>query len=66
MLDAERSSLVAETLEEMEADEDSKKLAQQLQTRGQAALTREERRARQRSLDAHACPSFQALLKVRC
>lgn len=64
VLDSERTSLVAETLEEMASDEDSRKLAQQLQARGQAALTREERRARQRSLDSLGCPSFPSLLQV--
>ncbi|KAK9866822.1 hypothetical protein WJX84_007664 [Apatococcus fuscideae] len=47
----------------MEADEEGKKLAQQLLARGQAAMTREERRARQRSLDSLGCPSFPALLQ---
>ncbi|KAK9866068.1 hypothetical protein WJX84_008165 [Apatococcus fuscideae] len=63
VLDVERTSLVAETLEEMATDEDSKKLAQQLQARGQAALTREERRARQRSLESLGAPAFQSLLQ---
>lgn len=55
---------MAETLEEMAADEDSRNLAQQLQARGQAALTREERRARQRSLESLSAPSFPSLLQV--
>lgn len=65
VLDSERTSLVAETLEEMASDEDSRKLAQQLQARGQAALTREERRARQRSLESLGAPSFPSLLEVQ-
>ncbi len=32
----------------------------------QAALTRDERRRRQRSLDAIGVPSFQHMLKVSC
>lgn len=60
----ERTSLVPDTLRKLSADADQQALAQRLQREGQAALTREERRKRQRSLDGLGAPSFPALLKV--
>ena len=60
-----RTSLVPQTLEEMEGDEEGRALAARLSTEGQAVLTREERRARQRSLDALGVPPFLAVARVR-
>ena len=59
-----RTSLISETLQEMENDEDGRALAARLATKGQAALTREERRQRQRSLDTLGVPSFLAMARV--
>ncbi len=61
---AAATSLIPQTLEEMEADADSVAVRELIKRRGQAALTREERRRRQRSLDAIGVPSFQAVLAV--
>lgn len=60
-----RMSLIPQTLEEMEGDEEGRALAARLSTEGQAALTHEERRARQRSLDALGVPPFLAVARVR-
>ena len=48
----------------MASDEEFAATAARLSARGQAALTRDERRKRQRSLDAVGAPSFQSVLKV--
>lgn len=61
---ASATSLIPQTLEEMEADVESAATRDLLKRRGQAALTREERRQRQRSLDAIDAPSFSSVLKV--
>ena len=49
----------------MQGDEEGRALAARLSTEGQAVLTREERRARQRSLDALGVPPFLAVARVR-
>jgi len=49
----------------MEGDAEGAALAARLATEGQAALTREERRQRQRSLDALGVPPFLAVARVR-
>lgn len=59
------TSLIPQTLEEMASDTEQQKLQQLLNIKGQAALTREERRKRQRSLDAIDAPSFYALCEVQ-
>ena len=58
-------SLIPETLEEMSNDEEFKRTAEQLRQRGQAALTREEKMKRQRSLDNLGVPSFFKVAQVR-
>jgi hypothetical protein len=60
----ERTSLVPQTLRELSEDSNQQALMQRLQRDGQAALTKEERRKRQRSLDGIGAPSFPAVLKV--
>ncbi len=60
-----RTSLIPQTLEEMAGDAEGAALAARLATEGQAVLTREERRARQRSLDALGVPPFLAVARVR-
>lgn len=47
-----------------ESDSQSAAVRELIKRRGQAALTREEQRRRQRSLDAIGVPSFQAVLAV--
>ena len=59
-----RTSLIPETLRGLEQDTEQQALAQRLQEEGQAALSREERRKRQRSLDTIGAPSFSAVLRV--
>lgn len=61
---AAATSLIPQTLEEMEADVESAATRDLLKRRGQAALTREERRQRQRSLDAIDAPAFSSVLKA--
>lgn len=58
-------SLIPQTLEEMDADVEFQQHLQSLAARGQAALTREERLKRQRSLDSLGVPSFYAVAQVR-
>ena len=60
------TSLIPQTLEEMAVDTDHQKLQASLKRRGQAALTREEKRKRQRSLEAIDAPSFTSLCQVTC
>lgn len=60
----ERTSLIPETLHELLQDSEQQTLNERLQVEGQAALSREERRKRQRSLDSIGAPSFQHILKV--
>ncbi len=49
----------------MAGDAEGAALAARLAAKGQAALTREERRARQRSLDALGVPPFLAVARAR-
>jgi len=58
------ASLIPETLEEMEHDEELKEVERKLKEVGQKQLTREERRQRQRSLDILGVPNFGVTLKV--
>eukprot|EP00983_Pelagomonas_calceolata_P103055 1158876-Pelagomonas_calceolata.AAC.1 len=58
-------SLIPQTLEDMEADVDFQQHLKSLAAKGQAALTREERLKRQRSLDSLGVPSFYAVAQVR-
>ncbi len=60
----ERTSLIPETLRELAEDREQQALVQRLQQEGQASLSREERRKRQRSLDSIGAPPFQSVLKV--
>jgi len=55
------SSLIPQTLEEMALDTEHQQLQESLKRRGQAALTRDEKRKRQRSLEAIDAPSFHSL-----
>lgn len=61
----ERTSLIPETLQELSLDKEQQALNERLQVEGQAALSKEERRRRQRSLDSIGAPSFQHILKAR-
>ncbi|EIE21430.1 Fe-S oxidoreductase [Coccomyxa subellipsoidea C-169] len=58
-----RTSLIPETLRELAEDREQQALVQRLQQEGQASLSREERRKRQRSLDSIGAPPFQSVLK---
>lgn len=58
------TSLIPQTLDEMALDADQQELQRALKLKGQSALTREEKRQRQRSLEAIDAPSFYALSKV--
>ncbi|KAA6425155.1 MAG: Fe-S oxidoreductase [Trebouxia sp. A1-2] len=62
---AASTSLIPETLEEMESDTEFQQTAARLQRLGQAAMTREEKQKRQRSLDKIGVPSFGAMVKER-
>ena len=59
------TSLIPQTIEEMAADADHAEHVARVAALGQAALTREERRRRQRALTSVDAPSFQATLAVR-
>ena len=59
-----RTSLIPETLEDMQQDAEFQQTAERLARLGQGAITREERRQRQRSLDKIGVPSFGTKLKV--
>lgn len=59
------TSLIPETLEEMASDEDFQQTAERLRRHGQAAMTRDEKQKRQRSLDRIGVPSFGSVVKVR-
>lgn len=64
-LEAEpRTSLIPQTLEELDGDVVQQELLRRVAQEGQAALTREERKARQRSLDNLDVPSFNAYCRV--
>ncbi|KAL4443396.1 hypothetical protein ABPG75_011133 [Micractinium tetrahymenae] len=58
------TSLVPETLEQLAADEDLQQLHARVAEVGQAALTREEAKLRQRSLDKLGVPPFGQVLKA--
>ena len=58
------ASLIPQTLEEMAADPEHAGHAARVAAAGQAALTREERRRRQRALDSIDAPSFLSTLAV--
>ena len=58
-------SLVPETLEDMKTDVEFQQVQKKLQRVGQRQLTREERMARQRSLDALGVCNFASTLKAR-
>lgn len=58
------TSLIPETLEEMASDKDFQQTAERLRRHGQAAITREEKQKRQRSLDQIGVPSFGSMVKV--
>jgi hypothetical protein len=58
------SSLIPQTLEEMAVDTEHQQLQESLKRRGQAALTRDEKRKRQRSLEAIDAPAFHSLCQV--
>ena len=62
---AASTSLIPETLEEMQADTEFQQTAARLRRLGQAAMTREEKQKRQRSLDRIGVPSFGAMVKVK-
>jgi len=54
-----RGSLIPNTLVDMASDESFKSAAENLKKLGQEALTKEERRQRQRALDGFGLPSFE-------
>eukprot|EP00798_Chlamydomonas_sp_ICE-L_P030330 gene30330-35323_t len=58
-------SLIPQTLEDMEEDSEFQLHLAELKAKGQAALTREERVKRQRSLDTLGVPSFYAMSKEK-
>lgn len=49
----------------MSTDSEFQQTAQRLQRLGQAAMTREEKQKRQRSLDRLGVPAFGKMVKVR-
>ena len=57
-------SLIPETLESMASDTEFQQTAERLRKLGQAAITREEKQKRQRSLNKIGVPSFGAMVKV--
>ncbi|CAL8469655.1 g9196 [Coccomyxa elongata] len=59
----QRTSLIPETLRELSEDKEQQALVQRLQQEGQAHLSKEERRKRQRSLDSIGAPPFPSVLK---
>ena len=58
------TSLIPDTLEEMATDTDFQQTAERLRRLGQAAMTREEKQKRQRSLDKIGVPSFSSMVQV--
>lgn len=58
------TSLIPETLQEMSTNSEFQQTAQRLQRLGQAAMTREEKQKRQRSLDRLGVPSFGKMVQV--
>ncbi|XP_071509643.1 uncharacterized protein [Diadema antillarum] len=61
---SKRESLIPKTLEEMESNEEFQITAEKLRRMGQAKLTREERKKRQRALDHLGVPNFRDFLKT--
>lgn len=59
-----RGSLIPETLEALAADKEAQAVLAALQAKGQAQLTREEAKARKRSLKGLGLPGFTEKLKV--
>ena len=59
-----QDSLIPETLKQMENDEEFQLTAEKLRKMGQAKLTREERKKRQRALDHLGVPNFRDFLKT--
>lgn len=57
-----KTSLIPETLKEMEGNEDFQITAAQLKKLGQKQLTKEERRKRQRTLHSLQIPDFRSFL----
>ncbi|XP_022088369.1 uncharacterized protein LOC110978040 isoform X1 [Acanthaster planci] len=57
-----KGSLIPETLKEMEQNEDFQITAANLRKMGQAKLTREERKKRQRALDNLGVPNFREFI----
>lgn len=64
-LEPSSSSLVPQTLEEFDSDQELQELHNRIATRGQAALTREEEKLRTRSLARLGIPSFSQLCADR-
>lgn len=62
---SQQESLIPATLQGMKDDVELQEHLASLQARGQAALTREERKKRQRSLEALGVPNFMAVSQVR-
>lgn len=62
--DSSSSSLIPETLQQMESDTELQATLAALKTKGQAALSREEAKARKRSLQHLNLPSFTDKLQV--
>ncbi|CAD7699490.1 unnamed protein product [Ostreobium quekettii] len=60
---ADVESLIPDTLEDMAQDAEFQRTAERLRREGQAALTREERMKRQRSLDNLGVPSFYKMVQ---
>eukprot|EP00955_Chlamydomonas_euryale_P095864 364965-Chlamydomonas_euryale.AAC.16 len=58
-------SLIPQTLEDMEVDGELQAHLAQLAKQGQAKMTREEQRQRERALNKLNVPSFGATCKVR-
>ncbi|XP_077994375.1 uncharacterized protein LOC144448095 [Glandiceps talaboti] len=60
-----KGSLIPETLQHMEENEDFKITAENLKKLGQAKLTREERKKRQRALHNLGVPNFRDFVKTK-
>ena len=60
----ESTSLIPQTLDEMATDLEYQDIQRSIKSRGQTALTREEKRQRQRSLEALDASSFYTLCQV--
>eukprot|EP00095_Tigriopus_kingsejongensis_P003472 maker-scaffold13_size735724-snap-gene-6.26 protein:Tk03472 transcript:maker-scaffold13_size735724-snap-gene-6.26-mRNA-1 annotation:"PREDICTED: uncharacterized protein LOC100373547" len=58
-----QGSLIPETLEAMTADQDFQRAAADLKRFGQAGLTKEERKKRQRALDHLGIPDFNSFIQ---